>query len=178
MTFGIPVHSIPITNGGELKTTNHLKWIAKRKIKDTQVEGRGVFDGIDLPGRNDVLLGRGRPFHEHTGNILMRSAVEAHMNEYTLAPVGHKTVIAQKVFDAVRSNGARFLNRRPDGWWVQVSDDEARDKVRHAFRTVRSIRKATGDPGRRFVAMENGKRARVPSGGGGLPICSESVADK
>ena len=59
MTYGIPVDTIPLNNDGELKTNAHKKWMARRKIKETELRVGLSTITIDLPGRHDVLLGRG-----------------------------------------------------------------------------------------------------------------------
>lgn len=60
LSFGIPVDSLPITYNGEIKFAQHTKWIARRKMKDRELQLHGTFDGIELPSRMDVLFGRGR----------------------------------------------------------------------------------------------------------------------
>jgi hypothetical protein len=60
MTFGLPTKSIPISYDGTLKVDGHKKWLAKRKVKDKKLKDTGCgldFEGIDVPGPNDVLLG-------------------------------------------------------------------------------------------------------------------------
>jgi hypothetical protein len=34
MKFGIPVKELPMTEDGELKNSNHLKWFEKRKERE------------------------------------------------------------------------------------------------------------------------------------------------
>lgn len=71
MSFGLPVHSLPVTYEGELKTVTHSKWILRRQAKDVAyfdhcgLQATGApdefnFDGVDLPAQRDVLLGRGK----------------------------------------------------------------------------------------------------------------------
>jgi hypothetical protein len=59
LTFGFPVHIIPVTSGNKLKTAAHLKWMAKQQSRDTAIRQFGDFEGIHLPGSCDILLGRG-----------------------------------------------------------------------------------------------------------------------
>ena len=56
---GIPVDTIPLNNDGELKPNAHKKWMARRKIKETELHAGLSAITIDLPGRHDVLRGRG-----------------------------------------------------------------------------------------------------------------------
>jgi hypothetical protein len=156
MAYGIDVESFPLSNDGEVKTTHHLRWMAKRKIKEAALQRVGSFPGIDLPGRNDVLLGRGRPFHQHPGNIRMRELVDLYQEEYKRAPVGQKSNIADKIVQAIMiKEHSLFLKRQPDGWWVQVSEIEAREKATHAFRTMRTKER------HRYVETDNRKRSKI-----------------
>jgi hypothetical protein len=43
-----------------------------------------TFHGIDLPGQDDVLLGKGKPIQNHPGNIRIRLWVDIilHLEEY------------------------------------------------------------------------------------------------
>jgi hypothetical protein len=160
MTFGVPVQSFPITCEGEVKLACHIKWIGKRRAKDARLKQDVVFGGIDLPGHNDVLLGRGKPFNEHSGNVRLRRLVDLHKEEYKMARVGEKHTITRKIVESVKSNSGRFLKRDPDGWWVLVSDDEATEKVSHNFRTARSI-KTKERQSIKYVEMKDRKRSRI-----------------
>jgi hypothetical protein len=140
MTFGVPVNFLPMTYTGELKPANHSKWIAKRKTKDAQLGRTGVFAGIDIPGLHDVIFGRGKISTQHSGNVRMRSLVELHMDEYDQTPVGEKHIIAESIVKAIQKESGRFLSQNPDGWWIEVSDNQAVQKVSNIFRTERSTR--------------------------------------
>jgi hypothetical protein len=159
MTFGVPVQFVPVSYEGELKTGNHMKWLAKREARDKGLKREGWFDGIDLPARHDVLLGRGKPFQEHPGNICMRGLVELHIEEYQLAPMGQKNVTATKIVRATLLNG-RFVKKRSDGWWEEVNDADATMKVLKTFRTVRALQSTPGAKSQ-SVQLANRKRARI-----------------
>lgn len=137
MTFGIPVNCFPVGYEGELKTAAHLKWFGRRVVKETALQSVGIFEGIDLPCNGDVLLGRGKTFQEHSGNVALRSLIADYMPEYKSAPKKEKGNVAWKVMMAKKMQGGRFLKRQPNGWWVEVSDEIARDKVSMTYRTSR-----------------------------------------
>jgi hypothetical protein len=100
----------------------------------------GVFTGIDIPGQHDVLLGKGKTSNQHSGNVRMRTLVDLHMDEYDQTPVGEKHVIAGSIVKAIQKDSGRFLSQKPDGWWIEVSDIQAVQKVSNVFRTERSTR--------------------------------------
>jgi hypothetical protein len=153
-----------VTYEGELKTVNHLKWIARRKAKDTKmINKKGVFDGVDLPGRNDVLLGRGKIFQDHPGSVILRNIVSCFLEEFKLASKHGKTAITWKIMKTIKGQGGRFLKRNADGWWVEVSDEAAREKVDMSFRTAKKQMQA-GVP--EFERMDHGKRKRMDSNSG------------
>jgi hypothetical protein len=159
MTFGVPVQFVPVSYEGELKTGNHNKWLAKREARDNGLKQMGWFDGLDLPARNDVLLGRGKPFQDHPGNICMRNLVELHIEEYQIAPMGQKNVMAAKIVQATKLHGL-FVKKRPDGWWEEVNDADATMKVLKTFRTARALQSKLGSKSR-SVQVENRKRAMI-----------------
>ena len=146
MTFGVPVAHLPINYQGELKTLNHTKWIARRKYKEIQLQSLGNFEGIDLPTRKDVILRRGRVFHDHPGNQRMRQLIDSLQSEYAKAPVKEKPQIAMRIVTSIRSEGGRFLERdKADGWWLVVDDKEACKRVGKAIRTMRQNTKRDDD---------------------------------
>ena len=164
MTFGVPVQVLPVKYDGELKTTNHLKWISRRKVKDTKMidDKTGVFDGVDLPGRDDVLLGRGKTFQDHPGSARLRDIVGFFLEEYKLASKRDKTVIAWKVVEAIKGQGGRFLKRDTDDWSVEVSDETARKKVSMTFRTsLMTARKQVQAGVPELEEMDSGRRRRM-----------------
>jgi hypothetical protein len=147
-----------------LKLLNHLKWIERQKVKDTEmINKNGVFNGVDLPGRNDVLLGRGRIFQDHPGSVKLRNIVSSFLEEFKLASKHSKTVITWKVMEAMKGQGGRFLKRNADGWWVEVSDEAAREKVGMSFRTAK---KQMQDGVPKFEETDNGKRKRMANNSG------------
>mmetsp|Transcript_70003 Transcript_70003/g.196167 ORF Transcript_70003/g.196167 Transcript_70003/m.196167 type:complete len:342 (-) Transcript_70003:243-1268(-) len=119
-----------------IKKTNHNRWIARRKIKESSLQQTGSFSGIDLPNRQDVLIGKGKPIQDHVGNMKFRGIIEEHMAEYIETKRGEKAVVINKVLDAVLASSARFLAKDEQGWWNEVSSKEARDKVSKAFLTA------------------------------------------
>eukprot|EP00980_Cylindrotheca_fusiformis_P003808 scaffold839_cov138-Cylindrotheca_fusiformis.AAC.3 len=138
MTFGIPVHAIPVTSGTKLKIAGHLKWVAKQQYRDKAISQFGDFEGIDLPGSLDILLGRGKIFQDHSGNQKMRKIVEDHVDDYINAEKSIKTQIAWNLVVQLKESASRFLARSNDGWWFEVTDELAREKVSVCFRTFLS----------------------------------------
>ena len=151
MTYGIPTHDIPLGNNGDVvKTKYHTNWLKRRRTKELwqkeQLE-KGAkageekeFPGIEIPSRKDVLLGRGRPINEHAGNRSLHETIKSFRNEYDTAKgKGTKSTIAQRIVDLVHQSGGRFLKRNDqlDGWWEEVTNEVALDKVCHGFRAKR-----------------------------------------
>jgi hypothetical protein len=129
MTFGVPAQALPVTYKGELKTAHHRKWIARQKIRDTEMIKTGSFEGIDLPNHSNILLGRGRVFQDHPGSVKLWSWVTAYLDEFKTASKQDKTLITTRIVESMKGNGARFLKRRSNGWWEEVSDNAALEKL-------------------------------------------------
>ena len=127
MTFGIPVEVCPLTLDGEPKLANHLKWLKKREIKDEAIRRTGVFNKIDLPGFSDVLVGKGKPFQQHPGNVYLRQLVELHVDAYTTSRRNEdKRTMVQKILQTISDQSGSFLKKDSDGWWVEVPVEGAR----------------------------------------------------
>ena len=140
MTFGVPVKSIPVTSGDNLKTTTHLQWLARRRIKESAMRMGKSFEGIDLPSPKDVLFGRGKTNQEHGGNVLMRNITAEYLPEYRSTTKPDKGRIPLKVVLRIKQEGGRFLKRDTDfGWWFEVSDEEAREKISMSFRRASCV---------------------------------------
>ena len=134
MTFGLPIHTFPIGGEGELKTGEFQKWIKKQLIKDGVLRQSLHFDAIDLPSSKDVLMGKGKPFQLHPGNVRLRYLCELQLDEYNASRKGDKSEVACRVVEQC----GRFLKRDSNGWWTEVSEDIAKDKVIKAFLSIRA----------------------------------------
>jgi len=170
LAFGVPVYALPVTYEGELKTAAHLKWLNRRQTKEAKVRvavdemdgGRSSpFDCVGLPGLQDVLLGRGKTVQDHVGNIRMRGIVSSYLTEYKKAAKLDKALVALKVVTEINEVGGRFLKRNSDGWWEEVSNEAAREKVSMTFRTSISSKAVITAVGHRAVRLENGKRPKI-----------------
>ena len=146
LSFGIPVDLFPITSEGELKKTNHMKWLSTRRSKEsTRMSQHGQHQiyfassmsdsQIDIPGRNDVLMGKGKPLQDHSGNVALRALVNIYLEDYQAAKKNDKVNYVNKVYDIItKSKHGRFLKKNEKGWWVLADDEkDAREKVGKTF---------------------------------------------
>jgi hypothetical protein len=164
MTFGVPTQFLPVTYEGGMKTTNHRKWMAMRAAKDAEIKKTGTFEGVDLPTQKDVLLGRGRRNQDNPGNVCMRSFVEALYEEYKNSTKQRKSTIAMQVVELTNTSGGRFLTQGSSGWWTEVSDKFARERVSTSFRNPR-LNKAVQSPQKySFDEVLHAKRMKLQTG--------------
>lgn len=132
-TYGIPTKYHPILPNGALSLDYHKEWLNIRQRQEEREERNGII----LPRRFDVLLGRGKYTREHTGNLRATHLVELHRSEYEQAGKFAKTMIAERILDMIHASSGRFLKWEDFGW-VEVDDRVARDKISHFFRHLRS----------------------------------------
>jgi len=146
-SFGIHSDQIPVnSSSGKLKTKQHLKWLELRRLKEESLKHHGhEFDRIiECPKQTDVLFGRGRPIMRHPGNAILRSVVQLKLEEYSGAKSKKQTTdVTWEVVRILKNQfGARFLkeeNIENNGLgWIEVSNEIARQKVRIAFRDLRT----------------------------------------
>mmetsp|Transcript_5212 Transcript_5212/g.15226 ORF Transcript_5212/g.15226 Transcript_5212/m.15226 type:complete len:571 (+) Transcript_5212:512-2224(+) len=94
---------------------------------------------ISVPKLQDVLLGRGRPYREYPGNIMLRDIVHEVQRDYDKMNKNQKTALTTIILTKVKASGGRFLSRadNEDLGWVSVDDEVARTKVAQSFRNNR-----------------------------------------
>jgi hypothetical protein len=135
---------------------NHKKWIQRRIVKERELRRVGVFLGIDLPRRNDVLFGQGKPMQRHPGNQRLQELCHFYLDEYNKAGRRNKAPVAGRIVQEIlhpsdRLDGivghhgglqGRFLKRHDgkskSGWWVEETEEAVLiEKVSNAFRSLR-----------------------------------------
>jgi hypothetical protein len=98
----------------------------------------GAQHSIIGPRSNDVLLGRGRPYQNFSGNKRMLEIVSLYKDDYSARPRDQKRAFVETVLDAVIKDGTKFLRRveESDGSsrWEEVDRTAAAEKVWHALR--------------------------------------------
>lgn len=125
--------SLQATTGNEEQVTS----LSVSAVSDTTLLCEHLSARISIPGRNDVLLGRGKGFYQHTGNIRFRHWIESRSLQYDQATTSaQKKRISMEIIQLVREGGGRFLRDEKCGW-IQVNDETARQKVAHVFRSLR-----------------------------------------
>jgi len=91
------------------------------------------------PRKWDVLLGRGKPFQNFSGNKRMLRIVSQFKGEYALKPRDQKRLYVESALEAVLKDGARFLQRVEVGdgshRWEEVDRAAAAEKVWNALRS-------------------------------------------
>lgn len=185
-SFGISTKHSPLNIAtGELDVTNHLRWLKLCVAKEENPTLQKKL--IDCPYHSDILSGRGQIVMNHPGNIMFRNFIQSKLEAYS--NVRTKKESTQWTWGAVRilknEYGARFLKEeRIDGditAWVEVSNEDARSKVRIAFRDARTrLAKISEKEGN---SKSNGhSRTKATSSGGAMPsptlIQSSSVLSK
>jgi hypothetical protein len=137
IAYGISSHFLPVTNTGNIKNQNLLRWIAFRQAKERATVLGIQFDGIDCPLVKDVLTGKGPHVSSNPANIAYRKIMESRFLEHRdAATADRKTVISREIVDELVRNGGRFLMKE-ESWWVNGDRETAREKVSVAFRDMR-----------------------------------------
>jgi hypothetical protein len=142
-TYGIPTQVLPMDEQNIPTVDYHLQWIQEQQIQESSSSSSRdrIATGM-IPRRFDVLFGRGASISEHTGNLRAFHIVEMNRSRYELAGKFEKTQIADRVVHSIHTAYGRFLRKEPCGW-VEVSRDEAREKISHCFRRLRELENRT-----------------------------------
>ena len=134
MTFGIPVHAMPLMpDGSDVTSENHRKTLENLK---NQEENNQKAASKGLPGPNDVLFGRYTENYQHVGNLRFRKLIEKQKEKYDKADRAGRGAIASQILQEIKEAKGRFMKSMNDSW-VEVDDNAARDKVTHTFRNLR-----------------------------------------
>lgn len=137
MTYGIPVHQLPRTHTGNIKTKNHLQWIKTRraidKAREMAASASHSCNIIEYPRNSDVLFSRGGNAG-HPGNIDLQQDIVPRLEDFkTHTDKETRQKIRQEVYDAVKRRGGRFLTLNKGGWWEELPWDKAHEKITTSF---------------------------------------------
>jgi len=91
------------------------------------------------PGKNDVIIGRGKKCHGHFGNKILTYIISSRLEEYSgLILQYEKSQILRSIVNQIRNNGINsggFVKQDPKTkQWFDVGDNLAREKMSKAFR--------------------------------------------
>ena len=140
---GIDPTSIPLDEKGEITDVEECR----RSIEEQRRYERLNFplrSTIHVPFCEDVLLGKGTPIQNHTGNKRLRLLVAEHIKQYDKSQRGEKKTLALEIVETIRQRGGFFL-KQDGSAWTRVDADVARLKVTAAFRTYRQSLKGYDD---------------------------------
>lgn len=171
MSYGIPTEEFPVTLKGIVSTKNQVRWIARRQVRDNFLDlySSSSFDKVELPSSTDVLLiGRRMLYHRHAGNQNFRLLVESLLQRYWNPEMTKESRygLSKSVVAQIQTEG-RFLRKDKDDWWIEVPDQEAREKVARAFTTLQKtaiqIAEATPVPSSSSEPIKIGLSTDEPS---------------
>lgn len=129
-------------------TTSSNNEMAKEAIVTNNCGIRGGSDKGEEPNnpasstissirlrKNDVLFGRGKPYHTYPGNLRMLKIIAKNKARYADVAKEAKRPFAEYVLDMILEGGTRFLRKVEDSkGWEEVSRPAAAAKVWHALR--------------------------------------------
>lgn len=136
---GIPSLGFPVADDGTLLTHLCREHWQKRRVLEESVRKekaqpsltRTLVIRIQTPTQNDVLLGRGKAFYSHSGNIELRKIIMGTLSVYDSAPFAEKQHehVSDVIVRMIQEKGGHFL-KEDEAWWVEVDAETARKKVR------------------------------------------------
>jgi hypothetical protein len=127
----------------------------------------------------DVLLGRGKSFDQHPGNLFFRSWIDRLQSQYDQAPDRtSKTSICKEIVQKIHDRNGLFLQLKEGTHgknvvWMEVSDLTARNKVANCFRSFR--RKKASQPLKSAIPV---LPSSLNDGSNPDPDCKAIVNDK
>lgn len=182
MKFGIAPGIIPVDDDGKFRLDDFHNYVAMRKRKEeelakdtkdataapsTSTSSTGSVAGMQqqqpqqeqqrvnliIPTSTDVLMGRGRPYQDHKGNMYLSRLIDEYRSEYNGSSRMAKTRISWMLVNKIKERGGRFLKKSKlndtggtdgggdddlggvDTYWEVCNLEAAREKVAHGFRS-------------------------------------------
>lgn len=122
------------TNSIAVASANKPRTLSRKKKEGSRKEVTGT--GIEKPGKNDILRGRGGYTNHHAGNIKFRNAARALRADYRRAETGRsqKYLISVELVRNVKAYGGRFLEKGKDNLWYEMDENAARKKASQVLR--------------------------------------------
>ena len=152
LTFGIPKEALPFDELGQVDDGSYFRdfWDRRKALEQERTGKVHRFVGLK-PGPTDVLMGRGKAYHESPGNIRYRTLIDQNVDRYEEGSKKDKTLLAMRIVDIIGESNGRFLREdETTGGWFEVDENEARAKVTHSFRNLRMAKKpSSGQSGKR-----------------------------
>jgi len=99
-----------------------------RREKVQTSQPKATVHRIETPKVNDILLGRGKGFTSHVGNIQLRKLVMDNLAIYESASYTEKQYVSEGIVRLVHKQGGLFL-KEDETWWIEVDGETARNKV-------------------------------------------------
>ena len=147
ITFGIPCKTLlqsdlVYDDGSDMKQHLHQRFLERRRqTEQEEYETRKQEEKdtgiIYYPQPNDVLVGRGRPYQDYSGNQRWIRIIEDHLEMYHKhIDRFAKTCLSMDIVKQVQDYGGRFIERtKSGGAWCEIDDVMAREKTVVAFRS-------------------------------------------
>jgi hypothetical protein len=141
-TFGIPIDVSPMQPDGRWSTEYHLEWLHAQRVHEeesAQKESTRAGASAIIPRRFDVLLGKSSRARMSTGTQRALHLVDMHSEHYENVGKSEKTKVAESIVSMIHESNGRFLKQQEDkkGYWIEVEDLVARQKIAHWFRHMR-----------------------------------------
>jgi hypothetical protein len=133
----IPHHAQP--SGSPLVTPSSLSHNQKHRPSVTKHQ-----TVVEQPADYDILCGKDKSYIKHVGNQAFHATIESWAGTYQQAKTKQEKMEITRQIVAHMQNKfhARFLKRimteGPQYVWIEISDQDARDKIIHAFKNRRS----------------------------------------
>lgn len=126
----------PTFAGGEPTSDGAVKTKSKDKSTATPVSRPKPAVETDDYREIDVLLGRGKRYRQHPGNVYFRQVVASYRIKYGAAGSSKKlkSDISRTIISELNAIGSRFLEEVEVDKWEVCPEKRQYDKVAHALR--------------------------------------------
>ena len=140
LSAGIPSKDL-IQNARKGILPFHHQYIQTRieidqQEKSLRERSKLVSGTIQYPNSRDVLIGRGAPYNNFTGNIRWEHLIGANVGRYMKGNSFEKTCLSMEMVKTIQEMGGCFVQRETNVGWKMLDDVSAREKASRAFRNL------------------------------------------
>lgn len=152
LSFGIPVHYIPVSSTGKIKDKYIKEWIRLRQLIEDErmaqtLTSQRKCSMIETPYSDDIVFRNGTSLISHPGNSSLRTMVAM-----KLMNGGSKNTkdVTEEIMSEITgigsmggNGGGRILIWDEKGWWKEApagkDDDEVHKKISRIVRDTRKL---------------------------------------
>eukprot|EP00526_Cylindrotheca_closterium_P004956 CAMPEP_0113640698 /NCGR_PEP_ID=MMETSP0017_2-20120614/21363_1 /TAXON_ID=2856 /ORGANISM="Cylindrotheca closterium" /LENGTH=623 /DNA_ID=CAMNT_0000551999 /DNA_START=33 /DNA_END=1901 /DNA_ORIENTATION=- /assembly_acc=CAM_ASM_000147 len=110
-------------------------------VNEEELPSSGSVAGVQ-PRDQDVMLGKGKSYQNHPGNVYFRAFLEKYLDDYDKSPRHKRRHMCANLAHMLKAKGVRFIVQQGPEGWVECDSGAAEKKIGQLFRSLRKTETA------------------------------------